>query len=47
MAGADMKPKTVFITGANGALGSFITGTFLKTGACVIGVAIPIAGRHG
>jgi NAD(P)-dependent dehydrogenase (short-subunit alcohol dehydrogenase family) len=39
-----MKPKTVFITGASGALGSFITGTFLKTGARVIGAAIPTEG---
>jgi len=38
-----MKPKTVFITGANGALGSYITGTFLKTGARVIGASLHIS----
>ncbi len=38
-----MKPKTVFITGANGALGSVITGAFLQTGACVIGASLHIS----
>ncbi|MFI5097898.1 MAG: SDR family oxidoreductase [Candidatus Acidiferrales bacterium] len=38
-----MKAKTVFITGANGALGSSITGTFLKTGAHVIGASLRIS----
>jgi NAD(P)-dependent dehydrogenase (short-subunit alcohol dehydrogenase family) len=38
-----MKPKTVLITGANGALGSFITKAFLKTGACVIGASLHIS----
>jgi len=37
-----MKPKTVFITGAKGGLGSFITESFLKTGARVIGVSLSI-----
>jgi NAD(P)-dependent dehydrogenase (short-subunit alcohol dehydrogenase family) len=35
-----MKPKTVFITGANGALGSVITGALLQTGACVIDASL-------
>src|SRR5208282_624345 len=44
MAGVtNMKPKTVLITGANGALGSFITQAFLKTGARVIGVSLNIS----
>ncbi|HXR32967.1 MAG TPA: SDR family oxidoreductase [Verrucomicrobiae bacterium] len=38
-----MKPTTVFITGASGALGSFITRTFLKTGARVIGASLHIS----
>jgi len=38
-----MKPKAVFITGANGALGSAITRTFLKTGARVIGASLHIS----
>ncbi len=37
-----MRTKTVLITGANGALGSFITGAFLKTGARVIGASLHI-----
>jgi NAD(P)-dependent dehydrogenase (short-subunit alcohol dehydrogenase family) len=38
-----MKPKTVLITGANGALGSFVTQAFLKTGARVIGASLHIS----
>ncbi len=38
-----MKTKTVLITGANGALGSFITQAFLKTGARVIGASLHIS----
>jgi NAD(P)-dependent dehydrogenase (short-subunit alcohol dehydrogenase family) len=38
-----MKLKTVLITGANGALGSFVTETFLKTGARVIGASLHIS----
>ncbi len=38
-----MKTKTVLVTGANGALGSFITQAFLKTGARVIGASLHIS----
>jgi NAD(P)-dependent dehydrogenase (short-subunit alcohol dehydrogenase family) len=38
-----MKAKTVLITGANGALGSFITKAFLKTGSRVIGASLRIS----
>ena len=38
-----MKQKTVFITGANGALGSFISKAFLNIGARVIGASLNIS----
>lgn len=38
-----MKQRTVLITGAKGGLGSFITESFLKTGARVIGVSLSIS----
>ena len=40
-----MKDKVVFITGAKGGLGSFITRRFLETGATVVGASRSISQR--
>src|SRR5215469_13710147 len=40
-----MKEKVVFITGAKGGLGSFITRRFLETGAAVVGASRSISQR--
>jgi NAD(P)-dependent dehydrogenase (short-subunit alcohol dehydrogenase family) len=39
----DMKDKVVFITGAKGGLGSFVTQRFLATGATVVGTSRSIS----
>ena len=38
-----MKEKVVFITGAKGGLGSYITRRFLETGATVVGASRSIS----
>lgn len=38
-----MRERVVFITGANGGLGSYITRRFLQTGAAVVGASRSIS----
>jgi len=40
-----MKEKVVFITGAKGGLGSFITRRFLETGVTVVGASRSISSK--